>query len=155
MASMRWVTASTASALGTLCSLGIVLAAQAPAPASPPTTTSSATAAATGAPDASDVASRLPSRVVLPWRHDPSRSQAVTWRTSVRVDEVFAELVEASANPGFGALARRSPARTTPVQVGERTVYYHEARFTLLRPGTLYAYRVGDGTVWSEWFHFR
>src|SRR5690606_133257 len=113
-----------------------------------------AMAAAAGL-DAQDVASRMPSRVVLTWRDDPSRSQAVTWRTSGRVDEVFAELVEASANPALGALARRSPARTTPVQVGETTVYYHEARFTLLRPGTLYAYRVGDGAVWSEWVHFR
>ena len=24
-----------------------------------------------------------------------------------------------------------------------------------LRPGTLYAYRVGNGKVWSEWFQFR
>lgn len=35
------------------------------------------------------------------------------------------------------------------------TVYYHEARFTALRPNTIYAYRVGDGTVWSEWNQFR
>ena len=97
----------------------------------------------------------VPSRVLLTWRDDPSRSQAVTWRTESRVDEAFAEIAEASANPGFGALARRSPARTTPVTVDDRTVYYHEARFTLLRPGTQYAYRVGDGTTWSEWFHFR
>lgn len=153
MASMRWLTATTAGALGVLCSLGIVVTAQVPAPA-PVTVGAGAMAAAAGL-DAQDVASRMPSRVVLTWRDDPSRSQAVTWRTSGRVDEVFAELVEASANPALGALARRSPARTTPVQVGETTVYYHEARFTLLRPGTLYAYRVGDGTVWSEWFHFR
>lgn len=97
----------------------------------------------------------LPTRIVLTWRDDPTRSQAVTWRTEARVEEAFAEIVEASANPGFGGLARRSPARTTPVTVDDRTVYYHEARFTLLRPGTLHAYRVGDGTTWSEWFHFR
>lgn len=97
----------------------------------------------------------VPTRIVLTWRDDPARSQAVTWRTDARVEEAFAEIVEASANPGFGALARRSPARTMPVPVDERTVYYHEARFTLLRPGTLYAYRVGDGATWSEWFHFR
>lgn len=128
MATMRWVLTGVA---GLLCMLGIVAAAQSPAP------------------------DRLPTRVVLTWRDDPARSQAVTWRTEGRVVEAFAELAEASANPGFASLARRSPARTTPVQVGQRTVYYHEARFTLLRPGTQYAYRVGDGTAWSEWFHFR
>lgn len=98
---------------------------------------------------------RRPSRVVLTWRDDPARTQAVTWRTDARVGEAFAEIVEASANPGSTALARRSPARTTAVPVAAGTVYYHEARFTALRPATTYAYRVGDGTAWSEWFHFR
>jgi Purple acid Phosphatase, N-terminal domain/Calcineurin-like phosphoesterase len=108
---------------------------------------------------------RRPDRVVLTWRDDPARTQAVTWRTDVLVEEAFAEIAEASANPGFAALARRSPARTTAVPLSGRlgdaslpsrgTVYYHEARFTALRPNTLYAYRVGDGTTWSEWFHFR
>lgn len=98
---------------------------------------------------------RRPSRVVLTWRDDPARTQAVTWRTDAAVEEAFAEIAEATANPGFAALARRSPARTTAVAGGAGTVYYHEARFTALRPGTLYAYRVGDGAAWSEWFHFR
>ena len=88
---------------------------------------------------------RRPSRVVLTWRDDPARSQAVTWRTDALVEESFA---------GF-ALARRSPARTTAVPIAAGTVYYHEARFTALRPNTLYAYRVGDGSTWSEWFQFR
>ena len=98
---------------------------------------------------------RRPSRVVLTWRDDPARTQAVTWRTDALVQESFAEIVEASANPGFASLARRSPARTTAVPVPTGTVYYHEVRFTALRPGTAYAYRVGDGATWSEWFHFR
>lgn len=98
---------------------------------------------------------RRPSRVVLTWRDDPARTQAVTWRTDALVDEAFAELAEASANPGFAALARRSPARTTAVPVPSGTAYYHEARFSALRPDTMYAYRVGDGATWSEWFHFR
>lgn len=98
---------------------------------------------------------RRPSRVVLTWRDDPSRTQAVTWRTDAPVEEAFAEITEASANPGFAALARRSPARTTAVPLAAGTVYYHEARFTALRPNTLYAYRVGDGAAWSEWFQFR
>ncbi|MCC6161831.1 MAG: metallophosphoesterase family protein [Acidobacteria bacterium] len=105
---------------------------------------------------APDDSGRRPTRVVLTWRDDPARSQAVTWRTDAAIDEAFAEIAEATANPGFGALARRSPARTTPVTLVSGTaVYYHEARFTALRPNTLYAYRVGDGATWSEWFQFR
>ena len=96
-----------------------------------------------------------PTRVVLTWRDDPARTQAVPWRTNAHVDESFAEIAEATANPGFGALARRAPARTTAVPLKDGTAYYHEARFTALRPDTLYAYRVGDGRTWSEWFQFR
>lgn len=133
----------TARRLGVLlCTLAlgltsVVVPAQAPVPVTPAD------------------AGRRPSRVVLTWRDDPARSQAVTWRTDSLVEEAFAELAEASANPGFAALARRSPARTTAVAVPSGTAYYHEARFTALRPNTLYAYRVGDGSTWSEWFHFR
>ncbi len=100
-------------------------------------------------------AGRRPVRVVLTWRDDPARTQAVTWRTNAPVDEAFAEIAEATATPAFAALARRSPARTTAVPLPAGTAYYHEARFTALRPGTLYAYRVGDGSTWSEWFQFQ
>jgi 3',5'-cyclic AMP phosphodiesterase CpdA len=132
--------AAAARLLCGLCWLGATVAAQAPpVPTAAPT------------PDST----RQPSRVVLTWRDDPARSQAVTWRTEGRIEEAFAEIAEDSGNPGFSALARRSPARTTPVNLENRTVYYHEARFTLLRPGTQYAYRVGDGTTWSEWYQFR
>ena len=31
--------------------------------------------------------------------------------------------------------------------------HYHSVTFTDLEPSTLYAYRVGDGETWSEWFH--
>lgn len=98
---------------------------------------------------------RRPSRVTLTWRDDPARSQAVTWRTDALVGEAFAEIAEAGANPGFASLARRAPARTTAVVVPKGTAYYHEARFSALRPNTLYAYRVGDGATWSEWLQFR
>src|SRR5512139_1967864 len=66
---------------------------------------------------------RRPGRVVLTWRDDPARTQAVTWRTEALVEEAFAEITEASANPGFVALARRSPARTTAVPVTGGSAY--------------------------------
>lgn len=34
-------------------------------------------------------------------------------------------------------------------------VYYHTAVFENLAPSTLYAYRVGDGEIFSEWNHFK
>jgi phosphodiesterase/alkaline phosphatase D-like protein len=32
---------------------------------------------------------------------------------------------------------------------------HHSAQLGDLEPNTLYAYRVGGGEVWSEWFHHR
>ncbi|MCA9039158.1 MAG: metallophosphoesterase family protein, partial [Planctomycetaceae bacterium] len=32
--------------------------------------------------------------------------------------------------------------------------HYHSVNFRELEPGTMYAYRVGDGVNWSEWSHF-
>jgi 3',5'-cyclic AMP phosphodiesterase CpdA len=34
------------------------------------------------------------------------------------------------------------------------TAHYHAVKFEGLAPATKYAYRVGDGVNWSEWFHF-
>ena len=33
--------------------------------------------------------------------------------------------------------------------------YYHNVTFKNLKPNSLYAYRVGDGKIWSEYFHFK
>jgi hypothetical protein len=33
--------------------------------------------------------------------------------------------------------------------------HHHSAQIHDLEPGALYAYRVGGGAVWSEWFHYR
>ena len=32
---------------------------------------------------------------------------------------------------------------------------YHSVTFDNLEPNTLYAYRVGNGKIWSEWIQFR
>ena len=37
----------------------------------------------------------------------------------------------------------------------ETVAHYHQASFSGLEPNTVYAYRVGDGERWSEWFQFR
>ena len=46
-------------------------------------------------------------------------------------------------------------ARTEPLTTDLSEAHYHSAEFTGLTPETLYAYRVGDGVNFSEWFHFR
>ena len=41
------------------------------------------------------------------------------------------------------------------MKINDNYVYYHSVNFTGLNPNTLYAYRVGNGDIWSEWFQFR
>lgn len=95
----------------------------------------------------------LPDRIVLTWSGDPATTQAVTWRTSAAVWHAVAELAPAGDGPqGAESTARGT---TTALTTDLGTAHYHSVEFTGLQPGTLYAYRVGDGANWSEWFHFR
>lgn len=97
----------------------------------------------------------MPDRIVLSWDGDPRTSQAVNWRTSVEVNRGIAEIVPAEAGPYFSEKATQLIARSEALKTDLNTAHYHSVSFKDLKPGTVYAYRVGDGTNWSEWFHFR
>jgi hypothetical protein len=96
----------------------------------------------------------LPDRVVLTWNGDPATTQAVTWRTDPSVRRASAELVVATDGPRFSEV-RSVIAETVRLEADLGEAHYHTVTFTDLVPDTLYAYRVGDGANWSEWFHFR
>ena len=95
-----------------------------------------------------------PDRVILTWVGDPSRSQAVTWRTDTSVVVGLAEIAAAGDNGQFVRRSRQLKARTTPHKSDLSVAHYHSVEFGALVPSTKYAYRVGDGTNWTEWFHF-
>ena len=97
----------------------------------------------------------MPDRIVLTWSEDPTTTQAVTWRTSTEVVHGFAEIAVAEAGPAFPNKARRVPAVAEPLKTDLGEAHYHSVRFEGLQPATKYAYRVGDGQNWSEWFHFQ
>jgi 3',5'-cyclic AMP phosphodiesterase CpdA len=97
---------------------------------------------------------RLPDRVVLTWTSDPATSQAVTWRTSTEVKHGLAEITVASADPRFTENTEKIDASTQTLTTNLNTANFHTAVFQELQPATKYAYRVGDGVNWSEWFHF-
>ncbi|RXK55905.1 metallophosphoesterase family protein [Oleiharenicola lentus] len=96
----------------------------------------------------------LPDRIVLTWRQDPATTQAVTWRTDASVVQGVAEIALANEQ-GRELRARAVPAVTTEFESNLGPANFHTAEFTDLTPDTLYAYRVGDGANWSEWFQFR
>jgi len=102
-----------------------------------------------------DVAPSYPERIILNVTAQPATSQAVTWRTQAAVTTPQAQIVAAKAGADLAKGAVLVPAITDTVTIDGKTMYYHAALFDTLTPNTLYAYRVGDGTVWSEWNQFR
>ncbi|QDT63495.1 purple acid phosphatase family protein [Calycomorphotria hydatis] len=99
-------------------------------------------------------ASPTPSRVMVTWKEDPASSFSVTWRTDTSVTKSMAEVAEAGDGPLFVKDSRSVDAVTTPLLTDQCKVHMHAATFRGLKPKTKYAYRVGDGEHWSEWFHF-
>ena len=97
----------------------------------------------------------LPDRIILTWTGDPSRTQAVTWRTDTSVALGLAEIAVAGEDASFSKSARQLTAKTTILKSNLSTSHYHSVEFNALSPKTKYAYRVGDGMNWSEWFHFQ
>jgi len=96
----------------------------------------------------------VPDRIVLTWTADPARSQAVTWRTNDKIKQGYGEIAEAGEGPLFVEKLRKVKAKTVSFDGDSGKAHYHTVEFTDLRPRTKYAYRVGDGTHFSEWSHF-
>ena len=96
----------------------------------------------------------IPDRIILTWTGDPKTTQAVTWRTSIEVKDAYAELAIAGSGPDFAVLSEEYHATSTALKTDINTAHFHSVQFEGLKPGTKYAYRVGDKTNWSEWFHF-
>lgn len=104
-----------------------------------------------------------PRRVVLTWSGDPATSQSVTWRTDRPVVRPVVEFTPAVPASNLVNSALRIDAATETVdlhladlnQAALPRAWYHSADMTGLSPDTLYAYRVGDGGRWSEWYQFR
>jgi len=101
-----------------------------------------------------------PDRVVLNWARDPASTLSVTWRTDSTVTDAKAQIAPARGEPSFYTEARTVTAETQPLHAhrvdGEHIgANYHSVTFEGLAADTLYAYRVGDGERWSEWFHAR
>lgn len=96
-----------------------------------------------------------PDRVILTWSGDPATTQSVTWRTSTAVAQGWAEITVADAGPALAATAEKIQAKSEVQETPTGSAHCHSVTFSGLKPATLYAYRVGDGERWTEWFQFR
>ena len=102
----------------------------------------------------------LPDRVVLTWSGDPKASIDVTWRTDTSSEKTLSEY--ARADSLVGNLSSGDVPHATRVEGTHEaftsdlgTCHNHSIHLEGLQPATMYVYRVGDGTNWSEWFQFR
>ncbi|MET1755910.1 metallophosphoesterase family protein [Novosphingobium sp. RD2P27] len=104
-------------------------------------------------------ASATPERIILNLTSDTAHEMAVTWRTAPGLLGQV-EYAVATAGPDFVKTPMRMAATTENARVVTEEdpqfhAAYHSAILKDLKPDTVYAYRVGDGTRWSEWFQFR
>lgn len=97
----------------------------------------------------------VPDRILLSWKGDPATTHSVSWRTDSSVSEPIAEIALAGPGPDFRKDAKTIEATTQRLETDLGQAHYHSAAFEDLSPNTQYAYRVGDGENWSEWFQFR
>ncbi len=96
----------------------------------------------------------LPDRVILTWNDNPATTQSVNWRTDISIKKGFAQLAIANAN-GRTFKPKKYDAETAYFKSDINEAHYHNVTFKNLEENTLYAYRVGDGINWSEYYHFR
>ncbi len=96
----------------------------------------------------------MPDRVILTINGDARTTRAVSWRTSTDVTRPLVEIAEALPNAYFTERAQQSEASSQLLETSLNRAHFHSYSFTDLKPGTKYAYRVGDGENWTEWFHF-
>lgn len=99
---------------------------------------------------------KTPSRIILTWADDPTCTQAVTWRTDTPVVSPQAQIAPLTPKPKFqdSTLTVKGTATAVVLPQGKSAAQY-AVRFQDLKPATKYAYRVGDGSTWSEWNVFQ
>jgi len=99
---------------------------------------------------------QIPERIILNLGENAAASQAVTWRTGTGVDSARAQISLASSSPNLHEQTKVLFAVSEEIKATEsKSVLQHSITFSGLTPNTLYAYRVGDGKVWSEWNQFK
>ncbi len=109
-------------------------------------------------------ATTTPDRINISFVNDPSTSFAVTWRTNDLVKKTFVEFAEASDsstgtenNEDQFEMPNREEFKALTEKFMDEgfTTLHHSYVFNHLKPETVYAFRVGDGKIWSEWFQYK
>jgi hypothetical protein len=96
---------------------------------------------------------KYPERIILNLTEKPETSMAVSWRTRTKTNSSVC-YARAGDWIEFGEKADTVLAECNRfITDAKDTVYHYSAVINGLKPGTLYAYRVGNEDEWSEWNH--
>jgi hypothetical protein len=85
---------------------------------------------------------------------NPATSRAVSWRTMFENKLSVGEIAPINASPQQEHEKQVVNGTVSPWEEGSTSSMGHKVIFDNLKPNTKYAYRVGDGKKWSEWFQF-
>ncbi len=96
----------------------------------------------------------FPDRVMLTISGNPATSRAVSWRTVLENKVSVGEIAPVNASPQQEQKKLVVNGTVAPWEEGSTSSMGHKVIFDNLKPNTKYAYRVGDGKNWSEWFQF-
>ncbi len=91
-------------------------------------------------------ATAVPDHVTLTWSADPTTTQTVTWRA---IESAQTGVVQYQKGTSLGTARRAANARREDFVTSLGPVAIFSAVLTGLEPGATYAYRVGDGAIWS------
>jgi predicted phosphodiesterase len=105
--------------------------------------------------NAANPADAIPERIMLTIPGDPATTRAVTWRTPGKDTVSIAQLTLTDASPELEAKAINLTGTWSNWEQNNTDATGHKVVFRELLPGRSYAYRVGNGVNWSEWFQFR
>lgn len=98
---------------------------------------------------------KTPQRVILNLTPTPATSVAVNWRTAAEIKHPEVQIAQATNWTEFAEHPKQSPAKPQLVMLeNNQPAWYYSSIMDSLEPNTLYDYRVGGDSVWSEWNQF-
>lgn len=95
-------------------------------------------------------ASPAPDHIALTWVQDARTTQTVTWRTQEETIAGQVRFFETGKQPPINPAYQMAAAEAVPMVTQEGVLQIHSATLTGLKPGTSYAYQVGNGNIWSD-----
>ncbi|MFT4089474.1 MAG: metallophosphoesterase family protein [Asticcacaulis sp.] len=104
-------------------------------------------------------ATAQPERIILNLTADPQHEMAISWRSAAGAPQGKVQFAVSQSGPEFTKALTEVPAlsEALSLDVQEQTGFqatYNSVVLSGLTPSTRYVYRVGDGTLWSEWLQF-